>query len=70
MFMSTEVNDEGDELILRLRLRGVDTAVSSNQIMLYAQIEDPENQGIFESVSCAVELDFAIYFMTRENLEI
>ena len=68
--MSTEVNDEGDELILRLRLRGVDTAVSSNQIMLYAQIEDPENQGIFESVSCAVELDFAIYFMTRENLEI
>ena len=57
MQISTEVNTEGTELTMKLMLVGKSAAVTEEQIVLYAQVEDPEKPGVYESWTCAVLLE-------------
>ena len=68
MEISTERNDEGTELTMRLTIVGNNAASAGYPLMLYAQLEDPDRPGVYESFSCTVVLDKQDYFVQDRNL--
>ena len=61
MLMRYEPNQDGTEMTFELKLDSYNLVETENQLMLYAQIEDPDVEGLFESFTCSVELDRAVF---------
>lgn len=60
------MNDDGNELTMKLRLAGENAVNSEHKVLLYAQIEDPENPGNYESFTCSIDV---AYFDARNSFE-
>ena len=70
MQIITERNEDGTELTMSLKLIGNGAAAANQPLLLYAQVENPERPGEFESFTCTVVLDQANYFVQERNLHI
>ena len=56
MEISAIVDENTYEMFLSLKLTGAEAAGHTDTITLYAQFEDPENPGVYESFTCSTEI--------------
>ena len=62
------VDENTDEMEMSLKLTGRNAAVTPNLVLLYAQIEDPLNPGIYESFICSTRLDKSKVYLTYDDI--
>ena len=55
-------------MTISLKLVGSNAATSHNLVLLYAQIEDPERPGTFESFTCSSRIDKAKIYLRYEDV--
>ena len=70
MTLETMINDEQEELTLRLKVTGRNAAVPSQEVLIYGSIEDPARQDFFESFTCALLLDPSNFYSMPSQLKI
>lgn len=70
MTLETKINDEQDELTLRLKVIGRNAAFPQQEVLMYGSIEDPEKRGFFESFTCTLLLDISKYYSEPSQLKI
>ena len=56
MEINAVVDENTYEMLLKLKLTGTNAAVGNDLISLYAQFEDPDNPGVYESFTCSAEI--------------
>lgn len=54
---------------MKLKLIGKDIAFPTQNVLLYAQIEDPDKPNTFESFSCSVMVSQDDFFLKKSNLK-
>ena len=57
--------ENNEELTMTVKLMGSDAALNGQQVLIYAQVEDPAEPGIFDSWSCAVTVQKQSLGFTR-----
>ena len=55
-------------MTISLKLIGRDAATTHNLILLYAQIEDPERPGVYESFTCSSRIDKAKFYLEYQDV--
>ena len=68
MEVSTAVDSELEEMNISLRLVGSNAATSHNLVLLYAQIEDPQRPGTFESFTCSTQIDKSKIYLKYDDV--
>ena len=69
MKVGTEILNSDTELLLKLKVVGYKAAFPLQNVLLYAQVEDPDKPGIFESFTCSVVIDPQYFFVQDSNLQ-
>ena len=62
------VDENNDTMEMSLKLVGRNAATTPNLVLLYAQIEDPLNPGIYESYTCSTRLDKSKVYLTSDDI--
>ena len=68
MNIAAFVDENTDEMEMSLKLDGRNAATTPNLVLLYAQIEDPLNPGIYESFTCSTRLDKSKVYLEYDDV--
>ena len=68
MTINPVILGDSNELTLSLTLDAKEALISSQYLMLYAQVEDPDSAGNYESFTCTIKLNKDKFFIEDTRL--